>query len=667
MDARAEIEKLKSTIRRHDFNYYVLDHPEISDREYDALMERLLKLERLNPRFATPDSPTQRVGGEPAEGFDTVSHKRKMFSLDNAYTVEEVREWDDRVRRGLGGHERVEYVGELKIDGVSVNLTYVKGILVVGALRGDGVTGEDVTSNIKTIRAIPLRLVGYGYPYFFEVRGEAFMSRKDFMEMNRDRKEKGDPLFVNPRNASAGTLKNLDPRIVAERPLRFFAHSLGAFEGGVFDSQDDFLKKVRSWGIPANLSSRSCGSLTDALEYCRHWQEQRDDLDYEIDGVVIKVNALAQQEVLGYTMKSPRWAIAYKFPARQATTRVKNISSSIGRTGVLTPVADLDPVECGGVTISSATLHNFDEIMRLDVRVGDKVVLERAGDVIPKIVKVVVSARTGREKKFCLPGRCPSCDSEVVQEAGEVAYRCLNSSCPAQIEKCLIHYASRAAMDIEGLGEAVVRQLVEKKMIRDIPDLYALKKEDLLKLELFKDKKAENLLSAIRASRNRPLARLLYALGVRHVGEKVAEELAKRFGSLDALREARPDELGSIHEIGEVIAGSVVDFFRRKETQALVEKLKSAGVCVVQPKRGKISSPLSGKVFVFTGELKNFSRSEAESLLKAQGAEAGHGVTRKTDYLVVGDNPGAKYEKARRLNVAVIDEKAFQKLLGEAA
>lgn len=664
MDARATIEKLKDEIRRHDLNYYVLDNPEISDRDYDALMERLLKLERAHPQFVTPDSPTQRVGSEPAEGFETVRHKRKMFSLDNTYTVEEVREWDERVRRGLGNNEKIEYVSELKIDGVSVNLTYKDGVLKAGALRGDGETGEDVTSNIKTIRAIPLKLLGDGHPAFFEVRGEAFMSRNDFLDMNREREKNGDAPFVNPRNASAGTLKNLDPRIVAGRPLLFVAHSLGAFEGGAFISQDDFLKKVRLWGIPVNIHTRLSGSITDALEYCRHWQEQRDGIDYEIDGIVIKVNALAQQAALGYTTKSPRWAVAYKFPARQATTRVKKISSSIGRTGVLTPVADLDPVECGGVTISSATLHNFDEIARLDVRVGDKVVLERAGDVIPKIIKVVVPARTGCEKKFRVPGRCPSCGSEVAKEKeAEVAYRCLNPSCPVQIEKRLIHYASRAAMDIEGMGEAVVHQLVEKKMVQDIPDLYALTKEDLLKLEFFKDKKAENLLSAIGASRKRTLARLLYALGIRHVGEKVAEDLAERFGGLDALKEARQDELSAVYEIGEVIAASVVDFFRRKEAKILVEKLKEAGVCVVQPKKKDVSSHLSGKVFVFTGELKNFSRSEAESRVKAQGAEAGSGVTQKTDYLVVGNNPGSKYEKAKRLHVAVIDEKAFEKLL----
>ncbi len=664
MEIKKEIEKLRQEIRHHDYQYYVLDNPEISDKEYDVLLKRLKELEEKNPSFVTFDSPTQRVGAEPVKGFKTVKHRRKMFSLDNSYNFEEIRDWDNRVRKGLGDNVILDYVAELKIDGVSVNLTYREGRLSSGALRGDGETGEDVTSNIKTIRAIPLLLFGNSFPNLVEIRGEVFMSSKDFENLNKERSTNDEPVFANPRNASAGTLKTLDPKIVAGRRMLFFAHSLGEFTGSGFVSQKDFLDKIKSFGLPVNPHTKLCRDIDEVIKFCAHWQEKRDSVDYEIDGIVIKVNSLDVQKQLGFTLKSPRWAIAYKFPARQATTKVKNIFASVGRTGVLTPVAELEPVECAGVTISNATLHNFDEIDRLGIRIGDRIILERAGDVIPKIVKVVTNVRTGKEKKFEIPDKCPSCSGAVSKDKEEeVAYRCVNPLCPAQLEKGLIHFASRPAMDIEGMGEAVVRQLIEKKLVKDFADIYFLKKEDFLSLELFKDKKAENLIKGISESKRRPLSRLLFGLGIRHVGEKAAEVLAEHFRTIDFLAEAKREDLCSIYEIGDVIAGSVYDFFRSKQARALVEKFKKLGVNTEQPKKRISSSFLAGKTFVFTGELETLSRIQAESMVKDLGATVASSVSKKTDYCVVGKNPGSKFLDAKKFNTATLDEKQFKKMI----
>lgn len=665
MDIKKKIEKLREEIRRHDYRYYVLDDPEIADRAYDVLFKQLVELELQHPEFIVPDSPTQRVGADPAQGFINVRHKQKMLSLDNTTTFDEIREWQKRVAKGLGGQEKSDYVAELKIDGVSLNLTYRQGSLVIGALRGNGEVGEDVTRNVKTIRAIPLKLFGGTPPETLEIRGEAFMLRKDFKAMNQERRANDEPLFVNPRNASAGTLKTLDSRIVAKRRMFFFAHSLGDFKGMRFFSQKDFLDKVSSWGLPVNPHTRFCSSIEEVVEFCKFWQEKRDTLDYEIDGVVIKVNAILQQRKLGFTSKSPRWAIAYKFPAYRATTRVKNIVVSVGRTGVLTPVAELESVECGGVTISNATLHNFDEIKRLGIKIGDRIILERAGDVIPKVVQVIADARTGQEKKFDIPKDCSSCGSRVVKEKEEeVAYRCVNPSCPAQIVKRLIHFASRAAMDIEGLGEVVACQLVTKKCVKDFADVYALKKEDLLKLDHFKDKKAENLLDGIGASKQKPLSRLLFALGIRHVGEKAAQVLAERFRTMEGLMGARREDIGSIHEIGEVIANSVVTFFQSQEAQRLMEKLKKCGVRMDEPVPVRRASVLVGKSFVFTGELESFSRTQAQGFVKERGGRVSSSVSKKTHYCVAGKNPGSKFDDAKKFNVPVIDEEGFKKMLG---
>ncbi|MFH1692641.1 MAG: NAD-dependent DNA ligase LigA [Candidatus Omnitrophota bacterium] len=666
MTIQNEIEKLQDQIRHHDYRYYVLDDPEISDREYDLLFHRLVDLEKKHPEWITPDSPTQRVGAQPMSGFRTVGHKNKMFSLDNSYSFEEINDWQDRLYKGLGHKEKIEYVAELKIDGVSVNLTYKKGRLIIGALRGNGQTGEDVSANIRTIRAVPLKLLGVDLPEEMEIRGEVFMSHKDFAQMNKERLDAGDSPFANPRNATAGTLKTLDPKIVAERKLLFYAHSLGQVDGKGFHSQKEFLNRIKNAGIPVDPHTKFCTDIQEVIAYCQHWQEKRNSLDYEIDGIVIKVNLLGQQRQLGFTSKSPRWAIAYKFPAQQATTRVRNISVSIGRTGVLTPVAELEPVECNGVTISNATLHNFDEIKRLGIKIGDKIILERAGDVIPKVVKVVLSVRTGHEKEFQLPSKCPFCGGAIVKEKEqEVAYRCLNFSCGAQLEKRIIHFASRAAMDIDGMGEAVIRQVIAKGMVRDCADIYFLKKDDFLGLELFKDKKAENLIAGIAESKKRPLSRLLFALGIRHVGEKAAQVLAERFGTIQNLREASILQLSAIHEIGEVIAESVYEFFRRKEASVLINKFIKAHVNMRQPKRKNISNVLAGMTFVFTGELEGFSRQEAQARVKEAAGTVSSSVGKKTSYVVVGRDPGSKYEKARKLNVPIMDESSFKKLIGE--
>jgi DNA ligase (NAD+) len=663
-DIKKKIENLRKKIRHHDYMYYVLNQPEISDKEYDDLMEELKNLEEKYSQYKTEDSPTVRLSGGILEGFKTVKHKQKMVSLDNTYSFEELRGWDERVHKGLILKEIVEYVVELKIDGLSANITYKEGKLLIGATRGDGETGEDVTQNIKTIRAIPLILIRKEVPDFVEIRGEVYMERKDFNILNKEKEKLGEALFANPRNAAAGSLKLLDAGIVAKRRLNFFAHSLGEYKGIEIKSQWEFLEKLKAWGIRTNPNSKFCKNLEEVIDFCKVWQEKREKLTYDIDGMVIKVSSLSQQKKLGFTLKSPRWAVAYKFPARQATTVLKNILVQVGRTGVITPVAELEPVECAGVVISRATLHNFDEIKRLGVKIGDRVVLERAGEVIPKIVKVVESVRIGKEKEFKVPGACPVCGSKITKEKEEeVAYRCINPSCSAQIERGLTHFASREAMDIEGLGESAVAQLVNKGLVKDFSDIYYLKKKDLLKLDLFKDKKSENLLSAIEKSKKQPLSRLIYGLGIRHVGEKSAYVLAQRFRTLDNLMKAKIDDFDAIYEVGYVMAGSTVDFFKQDTTQRLIKKFKDAGLNLEEKIIPIRKSPLTAKTVVFTGELKDFSRSQAESLVRQLGGNASSGVSEHTALLVVGENPGSKYDKARKLGIRIIDEKQFKEMI----
>jgi DNA ligase (NAD+) len=656
-----KIEKLREEIRRHDYLYYVQDQPKISDKEYDFLIFELKKLEEGHPEFKSSDSPTERVGGGILSGFKTVRHGLKMMSLDNTYSIDELREWAKRVSKGIKQGERVDFVVEHKIDGVSANITYVAGRLKIGSTRGDGQSGEDVTENIKTIRAIPLKLMGKGIPGLIEIRGEVYMERKDFESLNKERELEGEVLFANPRNAASGSLKLLDTGIVAKRRLNFFAHSLGVYKGTKILTQWGYLENLREWGVRTNKNSVLCESLDEVIKYCLRWQKERDSLGYEIDGIVVKVNNIEQQNRLGSTLKSPRWAVAYKFPARQATTIVKDILIQVGRTGVITPVAVLEPVECSGVIIKHATLHNFDEIKRLDVKIRDRVLVERAGDVIPKVVKVVESI--GRTH-FIKPKVCPVCKGKLVKEKAEdVAYRCINPSCLMQLERGLLHFASRSAMDIEGLGESVAEQLVRLKLVKDFSDIYKLNSNDLEKLELFKEKKVDNLLSAIQKSKSRPLSRLIYALGIRHVGEKAALVLANRFLTMDNLVKATQKDFESIYEVGPVMTASILDYFSQSETKRLINELRDEGLNLKETVSASRNTPLSAKTVVFTGELKGFSRLKAQDLAREAGANPLSSVSKKTDFVVAGANPGSKYEKAKKLGVKIIDEDQFKEML----
>ncbi|MDD5348143.1 MAG: NAD-dependent DNA ligase LigA [Candidatus Omnitrophica bacterium] len=663
-DIQKKIEGLREKIRDHDYRYYVLSQPVISDKEFDGLMRQLTELEDANPEYRSPDSPTVRVGGGLLAGFPTVRHRQPMRSLDNTYSFGELKAWEARVHKVLKAGEPVEFVVEHKIDGLSANLTYEKGRLVIGATRGDGSTGEDVTANIKTIRAIPLALRANGAsPERIEIRGEVYMDNKDFEAVNEEKRARGEELFVNPRNAAAGSLKLLDTRIVAERRLNFFAHSLGEYRGTNIASQWDYLAKLREWGVRVNPYSRRCRNLGEVKAYWDEWLAQRDSLTYDIDGIVVKVNDFAQQKKLGTTLKSPRWAVAFKFPARQATTTVVKITANVGRTGVITPTAQLEPVECGGVTIRNATLHNYNEIKRLGIREGDRVLIERAGDVIPKVVKVVEH----RGKKALAPPKvCPVCGTDVVKEKeADVAYRCINPSCPAQLERGLLHFASRTAMDIEGMGQSAVEQLVRLRLVRTFADIYKLTAEDLAKLELFKEKKADNLLAAIRQSKSRPLSKLVYALGIRHVGEKAAYVLARHFKNLDALAKAKREDFDAIYEIGPVIAASVKAYFALPSTQTLIEEFKARGLTFTEPDAAAAPGKFSGKTVVFTGELSGFSRFRAEELVRNQAGTTSSSVSKKTDFVVAGLNPGSKFDKAKKLGIRIIDEKQFLKMLEE--
>ncbi|MDP2939378.1 MAG: NAD-dependent DNA ligase LigA [Candidatus Omnitrophota bacterium] len=664
--AKKRIENIRQIIRRHDYNYYVLSQPEVSDREYDLLMQELLELEKRFPQFASLYSPTQRVGGQVQKGFKTVTHRTKMLSLDNTYSFEELRDWEKRLKKVLG-HQENEFVAELKIDGVSASLIYEKGIFIQGATRGDGQTGEDIINNLKTLRSIPLKLMGSNHPDFLEVRGEIYMDIDAFNKLNKKRERKQEVLFANPRNAASGSLKLLDPKLTAERNLNCFIHSFGTKEAGCeFDTHWNFLETAKSWGLRINYHNKFCKDLKEAIDYCQKWQEKRKTLPYEVDGMVVKVNSLAKQRELGFTLRSPRWAVAYKFPAHQVTTKLLDIEVGVGRTGVLTPVAILEPVECGGVTISHSTLHNFDEIKRLDVRIGDRVVLERAGEVIPKIVKVVTTVRTGKEKAFKIPANCPECGSQITKEKEEeVAYRCINPSCPKQLEKSLIHFASRLAMDIEGMGEAVAQQLIKKKLVFDFAGIYFLKKEDLLKLELFADKKAQNLIAAIEKSKKQPLSRLLYALGIRHVGEKAAYVLAQRFLSLNKIQQAKKENFDKIPEIGLVMSESIYRFFHQPEIKELISKLIRVGINTLEPKVMRRNLALLNKAFVFTGELEKFSRSEASRIVQELGARVSSTISKNTDFVVAGENTGSKYTKARHLGIKIIGEKEFERMINE--
>ncbi|HIE36517.1 MAG TPA: NAD-dependent DNA ligase LigA [Candidatus Omnitrophica bacterium] len=660
---KKEIKGLRELIRYHDWRYYVLNDPEISDKEYDDLVKKLKELERKYPQFISPDSPTQRVSGEVLEGFPTVKHKVKMLSLDNTYSIEELKEWEEKIKRVLKREEELEYVADLKIDGVSCSLVYEKGVLVLGATRGDGETGEDITPNIKTIKSIPLKLRGKDLPDAIEVRGEVYIDKEDFEKLNEQRMKDGESPFANPRNAASGSLKLFEPSLVAQRNLKCFIHSFGWMKGKKFKTHNEFLERLKSWGLRVNPTYKACKNIEEAIDYCLEWEKKRDSLEYEVDGMVIKINRFSLQEELGSTLKSPRWAVAYKFPAHQATTVVEDVVVQVGRTGILTPVAILKPVECGGVTISRATLHNFEEIERLDVRINDTVLVERAGEVIPKIVKVITSKRPPDAKKIKMPTKCPVCGGAVSKEKEEVYWYCANIDCPAQLKRSLLHFASRGAMDIEGMGESVVEELVNRKLVKSIVDIYKLKKSDLLTLPLFKEKKANNLINAIQESKNRPLSRFLYGLGIRHVGEKAAMVLAEKFKNIDRFFELEISELESISEIGPIMATSVVKFFSSPKTKKMIEEFKKVGLNLAQKKKEIKESKIKEKIFVFTGELGSFTRSQAQKIVEELGAKWASSVSKNTDFVVAGKNPGSKYEKAKKLGVKIINEEEFKKLI----
>jgi DNA ligase (NAD+) len=663
--AKHEIEELRDKIRHHEYLYYVLDQPEISDTAYDRLMRRLAELEAAHPGLATSDSPTVRVGGTPREGFQTVQHSRPMLSLDNAFSYDQLRDFDRRVRQG-SGREKIEYIAEHKFDGLSISLQYADGGLARGVTRGDGRTGEEVTPNVKTIRSIPLRvdaaaLKKLKLPASFEVRGEVLMTRKAFEAMNQLQEESGGKIFVNPRNAAAGSVRVLDPSITARRRLEFFAYYL-LVDGEVpFPRHSDSLEALKQLHFRASEDWKLCDGIEAVFKYCDTWEPKRERLPYEIDGVVVKVNAIGIQRELGYTAKAPRWAIAYKYPARQETTVVNGIHVQVGRTGTLTPVAELEPVQVGGVTVSRSTLHNMDEIERLGLQIGDTVLIERAGEVIPHVLKVTKEG--ANRKPFRMPKNCPECGSAVHHVEGEVAYRCVNAACPAKRKESLLHFASRHAMDINGLGDKIVDQLVYKGMVKDVADLYGLKLAAVADLERMGEKSAQNLLDQIEASKKKSLAQLIYALGIRMVGERTGELLAARFSSLDELAAAKEEQLFEVTEVGPKVAAAIAEFFSEPANKKIIKKLHAAGVHPTAEKRVLKSQKFVGKSFVFTGALANRSREEAGQLVMQHGGKVSGAVSKKTDYVVVGADPGSKYDKAKELGVPVLTEPEFEKLL----
>jgi len=660
-DAKKKIEKLREELELHNYKYYIEAKPVISDQAYDRLMRELIDLETEFPDLLTEDSPSQRVGGAPLKEFKTVEHKIPMLSMDNTYSYDELREFDERVKKGLQRKD-VEYFVEEKIDGVSISLTYKDGIFILGATRGDGRFGDNVTENLKTIRSIPLKLKGNA-PKLLEVRGEIYMPHKSFEQINREKEKAGEELFANPRNACAGTLKLLDPKLVAKRNLDIFCHGIGQIQGVSKKSQSDYFEFFKSLGFKTIQHALVAKSIDEVIEFAGKFESKRDSLDYDIDGLVVKVNVIEDQKTLGFTAKSPRWMIAYKYPAEQVQTKLENIEISIGRTGVLTPVAILKPVQLSGTTVSRASLHNQDEIERLDIRIGDIVTVQKSGEIIPKVIGVAKNKRKGSLKKFKYPKKCPACGSKVEKIEGEVAIRCVNLGCSAQLKGRIKHYAMRDAMDIEGLGEALIEQLVNTNMIQDLSDLYHLNFEKVAELERMAEKSAKNLFSAIEESKSRPLAKLIFGLGIADVGERSAEILADRFKSLERIMEATEEELCAIREIGTVTAKSITDFFQQKGTREIIRKLRDADVKFNIVETRPTGTPFSGKSFVITGTLEKYSRSEAEVLIKQLGGIAGNSVTKKTDFLVVGAEPGSKLKKAAEFGVKILNEAEFSKLL----
>jgi len=661
------IEDLRQKIHYHSYRYYVLNEPEISDAEYDRLFHELEELEREHPDLVTPDSPTQRIGAAPLEEFGAFKHSIPMLSLNSVTTEEEVRDFDDRVRRLLGSAE-IEYVVELKIDGLAMELVYEHGSFIVGSTRGDGYTGEDITQNLRTIKTIPLRIFADAAPLpLLEVRGEVFIPLSKFRELNKELGEKGEKMFANPRNAAAGSVRQLDPRVTASRPLDFFAYGVGRAEGKEFLTQWEVLDYLRRIGLKVNPLIRRFGDVEGVIRYHKEVEEKRDDLDYEIDGVVVKVNSIAHQNTLGTISRSPRWALAYKFSAREEFTVVNDIVVQVGRTGALTPVAVLKPVQIAGVTVSRATLHNEDELRKKDVRIGDTVVVERAGDVIPEVVSVITSKRTGAEKEFRMPDRCPVCGADVIKEGPIV--RCIGVSCSAQLKERIRHFASLRALNIDGLGEKLIEQLVDSKMVSDAADLFFLTRTDLLKLERMGEKSARNILDAIETSKHTTFARLIHGLGIRHVGEHTAALLAEHFSDIGTLRNARYEDLIRVPEIGPEVAKSILLFFEQESTKELLVKLERAGVRYekkeVSAEEAGVQKLFAGKTFVFTGRI-SLPREEARSIVERLGGKVVSSVSKKTDYVVAGEEAGSKFELALKLGVKIINEAEFREMVKEA-
>lgn len=664
-DIQRRYDDLKARIEYHSRVYYVEARAEIGDFEFDALMRELESLEQQYPALQTPDSPTQRVGGAPIEGFETVIHRAPMLSIDNTYNEAELREFDERVRRGLSG-ESPSYVVELKIDGVAMSLLFENGLLTRAATRGDGVRGDNVTQNVRTIKSVPLRLKN-NPPSVLEVRGEVFMRDSELERLNKLREEAGDEPFRNPRNTTAGTLKLKDPKLVTQRRLEMYCYEMVPGEGIVLESHRDTLKRLQGWGCPVNPHHIWCETIEAVIETCDYWREKRHELDYETDGMVIKVDSARHRERLGSTAKSPRWIIAYKFPAEVARTRLLDIKVQVGKSGALTPVAEMEPVKLAGTIVKRATLHNFEELAKKDLRVGDWVEVQKAGEIIPQVLRFVPEARPAEAAPFPVPEQCPECRSSVHKDPEGVFYRCLNAACPAQLKQRLEHFAQRRALDIEGLGPALIEQLVTRGLVHGPADLYALTTEQLAQLERMAEKSAANVIEALGVSKSRPLSRLLFGLGIRHAGIHTAEILAGQYGSIDALMAAPTEELEQINEIGPVVAASVHGFFEVPENRQLIERLRNAGLKLVEERAaGEAQSrPLTGKTFVVTGTLTKYTRDEIQDRIKALGGKAASSVSKKTDYVVAGENAGSKLANAHKLGVAVLSEDEFDSMIRE--
>ncbi|API91427.1 DNA ligase [Virgibacillus pantothenticus] len=660
--AQTKIKQLTEALNQYNYEYHVLDKPSVEDAIYDQKMQELRKLEEAYPEFKYPDSPTQRVGGEPMEGFQKVEHRVPMLSLANAFNEQDIRDFVRRASQGT--EEPISFVCELKIDGLAVSLTYEDGKFVRGATRGDGTTGEDITSNLRTIRSIPLTI---REKETLEIRGEAFMPHKSFLALNEERKANGEEPFANPRNAAAGSLRQLDPKIAAKRNLDIFLYGVGEWANSNLTKHSERLERLKELGLKTNPEWRKCHSVEEVMEYVEYWTKERPHLHYEIDGIVIKVDDLRQQEELGYTAKSPRWAIAYKFPAEEAITKLIDIELSVGRTGVITPTAILNPVKVAGTTVQRASLHNEDLIREQDIRIGDTVVIKKAGDIIPKVVRAMVEERTGEEKEFHMPKDCPACGSELVRLEEEVALRCINPNCPAQLKEGLIHFVSRNAMNIDGLGEKVIAQLFQADLVKTIADIYRLEKAELLELERMGEKSVTNLLEAIEASKANSLERLLFGLGIRFVGAKAAKTLAMEFGTMEKLQQATYDDLLAINEIGEKMADSIVQYFQEQQVIELLDELRALGVNMTylgaKPSEAAKTSPFNGKTVVLTGKMDIYTRTEAKELIESLGGNVTGSVSKKTDLVIAGEDAGSKLEKAEKLGIDVWNESQFQQAM----